>query len=318
MDWIQFLDANRIDYVTSGPNTRKGQISIKCPWCSEDDPSEHLSISLTKDAYGCWRNVKHAGRKPYSLVAILMGCSFTQAKTVVQQFSVPDPTTLDDVVNAFENHTGASAIAAKPPEGLPPEFRQIKPTGLTSRFWRYLTARGFDDVPLLHRKYGLMCCQSGRWKDRVIIPLHQDRALLGWTARAIQPTVNAPRYLSSSPEIKNTVMLEDELSKGGKMLCVTEGPFDAMKVDFYGAKLGLRATCLFGVNPTISQISIIRAMARSFDSVKILFDAAAFEMALMLSDSLSLPNLTIANLPEGVKDPGALNAKQIRQMAALF
>jgi hypothetical protein len=315
MDWVAFLDAHDVAYITGGPNTRKGQISIQCPWCGTDDPSEHLSISLSKDAFGCWRNSQHSGRKPYSLVAALLGCSFSQARLTVQQFSAPDPATLDDVMTAL----GTPAVPVQQPfqaEGLPPEFRPIKPTGLTSRFWRYLEGpdRGFDNIPELIKRYDLLCCQTGRWKDRVIIPLYKDAELLGWTARAIQKTVNAPRYLSSSPAIKTILFNEDELLKGGEALYITEGPFDAIKVDYYGTEFGKRATCLFGVNPTASQIGALLPLLRRFTNVKILFDAEAFEAALHLSDWLSAKNVLIESLPPGVKDPGNLTRQQVQQL----
>lgn len=313
MDWVEFLTVNRVDYVTAGPNTKKGNISIKCPWCGDDDPSEHLSIALSEDAFGCWRNAKHSGRKPYSLVAALLGCSFAQARLIAQQYSAPDPANLDDAIMALNGPTEAVqhpnvAVA------LPPEFRQIKPTGLTGRFWRYLAGRGFDDVGALIYDYDLLCCQSGRWKDRIIIPLYREKQLIGWTARAIQPTINAPRYLSSSPEIKQMIFNEDALAKGGEVLYVTEGPFDAIKVDFYGEPLGIRATCLFGVNPTISQIAILMSLLPRFKAMRILLDAEAFEMALVLEGWISAPNVLIATLPEGVKDPGQLTAKQIASL----
>jgi len=310
MDWEGFLTANRIDWVTAGPNTKKGNISIKCPWCGDDDPSEHLSISLTEDAFGCWRNAKHSGRKPYSLVAALLGCSFEQARLIARQFSAPDPSSLDDAIMALNGPTEAVQHAAGP-LALLPEFRQIKPTGLTSRFWRYLAARGFDDVAALTKKYGLLCCQSGRWKDRVIIPLYREGALIGWTGRAIQHTTSAPRYLSTSSEIKEVVFNEDELQKGGKVLFITEGPFDAIKVDYYGSPRQIRATCLFGVNPTISQIAVLKSLVTRFRAAHILFDAEAFEMALSLESWIAAPNVSIEHLPVGVNDPGELTPRQI-------
>jgi hypothetical protein len=314
MDWVAFLEANHIDFVTSGSNTRRGQISIRCPWCGPDDPSQHLSISLTKDAFGCWRNAKHAGRKPYSLVAALLGCSFSQARLIVGQHSAADPETLEQAIMAL----GGSAQPVQRdelPSQLPPEFRQIKPTGLTGRFWRYLEGRGFDDVSTLIEQYDLLCCQHGRWKDRIIIPIQQSNGeLAGWTARAIQPTIHAPRYLSSSAAIKTVVFNEHDLRHGGETLFVTEGPFDAIKVDYYGAPHGHRATCTFGVNPTAGQLAALQALIPKYDKVRVLFDSEALGSALSLCDSLPGANVQIAMLPSGVKDPGLLTAKQVLQL----
>ena len=310
MDWVAFLEAHHIGYVTSGPNTRRGQISIRCPWCGDDDPSEHLSISLAKDAFGCWRNAQHAGRKPYSLVAALLGCSFGQARVIVTQYSTADPASFGEAITALGGTPEAPQQAQVAPEGLPPDFRPIKPTGLTSRFWRYLENRGFNDIGTLIEQYDLLCCQHGRFKDRLIIPLYSKRQLIGWTARAIQATVNAPRYLTSSAAVKSMIFNEDELAEGGKTLFITEGPFDALKVDYYGCVDGTRATCLFGVNPTPAQIASLRAVAPKFNHVKILFDDGAFDAAMQLSEWLP-PYVRMTALPPGVKDPGTLTKQQV-------
>lgn len=311
MDWIEFLEAQHIDFVTSGPNTKKGNISIQCPYCGDNDPSQHMSIALNKDAYGCWRNARHAGRKPYPLVAALLNCSFSQAKLIVQQFSAPDPESLEDAVMALGGAT-MPVQRLELPQGLPPDFKPIKPTGLTRRFWRYLEGRGFDGVGSLIERYGLLCCQTGRWKDRVILPLYSEGRLVGWTGRAIQTTVNAPRYLTSSPEVKNIIFNEDELT-GGKKLFITEGPFDALKVDFYGLKLGVRATCLFGVNATPAQIGILRQIINRYNDICILFDREAQEQAMLLCEYLS-SKVSIDLLPVGVDDPGQLTKNQIYSM----
>lgn len=311
MDWIAFLTAHEIDFVTGGSNTKRGNVSLRCPWCGLDDPSEHLSISLTKDAYGCWRNTQHVGRKPFPLVAALLNCSFSQAKLIVQQFSAADPETFEDAIIALG---GATAPVQQPelPPVLPASFKAIKPTGLTRRFWRYLEGRGFDDVQSLIDRYSLKCCQVDRWKDRIIIPIYSGGKLAGWTARAIQNTVSAPRYLTSSPGVKNTIFNEDELT-GGESLYITEGPFDALKVDFYGCPK-IRATCLYGVNPTLAQISILRTIIKRYNYVNILFDDKAQEQAMSLREYLP-SKVGIASLPKGVDDPGNLSQGQILNLS---
>jgi hypothetical protein len=312
VDWVAFLEAHGVDYVSSGPNTKRGNISIQCPWCGPDDPSQHLSVALDKDAYGCWRNARHAGRNPYPLVAALLNCSFSQAKLIVQQFNAADPENLEAAVMALGGLTKPVQQPELPIE-LPDTFKSIKPTGLTRRFWRYLEGRGFDDVASLIDRYSLMCCQVGRWKDRIILPIYSNGKLVGWTARAIQGTAHAPRYLTSSPGVKNTIFNEDQLV-GGDKLFITEGPFDALKVDFYGYPKA-RATCLFGTNPTLSQISILRWVVRRYNAAVILFDQQAEDQAMQLRDYFSSA-VGIVALPTGVKDPGSLTQQQIRLLSA--
>lgn len=308
MDWIQFAEDNSIEYVTRGPNTKRGEISVQCPWCGEDDPSQHLGISLSSENWGCHRSAEHRGHNPVRLVAALLNCSYPQAKLVVAQYSIADPDSLEGVLAAL---TGASAPlkAIAGPVKLPADFRRIKRNGVTKRFWHYLKGRKFDDVDGLVERYELMCCTTGDWKDRVLIPFYQNGELVGWTGRALTDPINAPRYKSSSETVKTTVFCEDELYEGGKLLTVVEGPFDAMKFDFYGEPLGVRTTCVFGVTMSIDQICILNSLRRRWQHIAVIFDPDALEPSLNAKDWIIGPNVSVEAFT-GDEDPGAMSPKQ--------
>jgi len=85
-DVVAFLQRHSIRYVTDGANTRRGEVSINCPWCartSSPDPSEHLGIRRDGSVYACWRDRRHSGRKIAKLVAVLIGCSIQRACEIV-------------------------------------------------------------------------------------------------------------------------------------------------------------------------------------------------------------------------------------------
>ncbi len=319
MDWVGFLTDHDIAYVTRGPNTRRGQLSIKCPFCGEDDPSEHLSISLEKDAWGCWRNAEHCGRAPHTLMAALLGCGIGPARALAKAYTAADPEGIGQALAALT----ATPEAPKPMAGhevllYPPEFRPIKATGSTARFWQYLSRRHFDDVGDLCARYQLRCALTERWKDRVIIPFFDQRSLIGWTARAIQPTLEAPRYLSSSETVKKIIFNEDELMDGGKVLFITEGPFDALKIDYYGEPYHARATCGFGLLLSIDQVAILSKLRKRFKKVIILFDQGALEASFAALDWLQGPNVSIGSLPEGFKDPGELSRDDVEALVGEY
>lgn len=315
MDWVAFLTEHDISFVTRGPNTKRGEVSVQCPYCGDDDPSHHMGISLTTENWGCLRSAQHRGHGPHNLIAALLGCSTPQARLTAAAFSVADPESLDSTLAMLTRISDRPRPSQGPvtPLTLPPEAKPIKATGSTGRFWRYLEGRHFDDVADLVSRYQLRCATTGKQKDRVIIPLFQGGQLVGWTGRAIQPTVNAPRYLSSSEAVKRVVFNEDDLWQGGKVLYVVEGPFDALKLDYYGEPSRVRATCLFGVTMTMDQVCTLRQLRRQFRKVVILLDRGAIEPAFDALDWLQGPNVSIGALPEAFKDPGQMSRDEVEE-----
>lgn len=321
MDWIQFFEDNHIDYVTRGSNTKRGEASCACPWCGADDPSHHLGVSLSAENWGCLRNPAHRGRKPNFLVSALLGCSGAQAKLIVRQYSRSDPNSLDgSLISLLEITNPTVANPAHPfqtlpnhsaPFLLPSDFRWIKAKGTTAKFWKYLEGRGFDDIKKLSIDYNLRCCLTGRWKDRVIFPLYQQNHLIGWTGRALGNPVEASRYLSSSETIKLTIFNEDELQEGGELLFVVEGPFDALKLDYYGKEHDARATCVFGVIMTIDQVSIVASLCKKFKRVVLLYDKDAAGAASHVADWLPSGNVVMGQVPDKWDDPGAMSQEAV-------
>lgn len=317
MDWIRFLEENNIHYVTRGPNTKKGEVSIACPMCGAEDPSEHLGINLKTEKWGCHRDASHRGKKPNTLIRFILGCSTKQAKIIVKQYNHSDPDTLEAALTVLEADTKGAiqhdedlAKLARHQQLGPQfnDFNKIKVRGITRRFFDYLASRGFEDTDALIKHYDLRCALTGRYKDRIIIPIRQNGELLGWTSRAIGSPKNAPRYLASSEDVKTTVFNYDELKEGGKRLFIVEGPFDALKMDNHGRHLGVRTTCTFGTSVTISQLVLLRILVKKFDDSWILFDQGAEGPADNLVDWI---DSKIATLAYGIKDPGEFKREHL-------
>lgn len=318
MNWVQLFEDNNIEYVTRGPNTKHGEVSIRCPFCAEEDPSQHLGINLNTNAWGCLRNARHRGMSTPWLIAALLGCSNHQAKLVLRQYDVGDPEALPDPATLFEP-TGEALNGAEPrssgPLTLPGDFKTIENRRLVKPYWDYLVRRGFEHPGSMIKHFGLKCALLGRWKGRLIIPLwggHHRNNLLGWTARAIGKTVNAPRYLSSGEEIKQTVFNYPNLKRtGGRLLTVVEGPMDALKLDYFGKQYGCRATCLFGANMTEAQADCINRLCYEFDHVAVMLDPDAVEQGFDVRNWLIHRNVSMQQVPEGAEDPGAMSGRQV-------
>lgn len=332
MDWRRFLEENNIHFVDRGPNTKRGEVSIQCPMCGDDDPSEHLGINLQTGKWGCHRDASHRGKSPRHLIKTILGCSSPQSFLIVKQYSHSDPDTLEAALAVLEAdnngvvaHDEDIAQQAKR-QRLGPQFSdfsRIKVRGITKRFFNYLLERGYENPQKIIEEYDLRCAMTGRYKDRIIIPVNLNGELLGWTSRAIGSPKNAPRYLASSEDVKTTVFNYDELRKGGERLFIVEGPFDAIKVDSYMANVAtdddplyspidFRATCTFGTSVTVSQLALLRSLVKKFRETWILFDKGAEKPA---SDLADWTGAKVGFLPPYIDDPGDLDADHLVQLS---
>lgn len=307
MRWEEFFTDNHIEWVSRGPNTKRGEVSIRCPWCGDDDPSQHLGVSLLTENWGCLRNPTHRGHTAQRLIAALLGCSKQQARLTERQYSAADPDTLDAVIKALE--VTPDLLRSVAPEPLP-DFREIKAFGTTQRFYDYLQKRGYMNVPFITKLYDLSCCTTGPFKDRIIFPFHHGGELLAWSGRSIGNPKDAPRYLSSKL-VKTTIFNFDVLKKAeADILFITEGPFDAMKMDYFGNTHGARATCCSGTQITMSQFALLNTLRKNFRKVILLFDADAIESAANAVDWIQ--GSLWMGVPDGRKDPGEMNEHEIR------
>lgn len=320
MDWQRFLDENNIHYVTRGPNTKRGELSIQCPMCGDEDPSEHLGINLQTGKWGCHRDAGHRGKSSRTLIKAILGCSSPQAGFIVKQYSHSDPDTLEAALAVLEadnrgtiEHDEDIAKQARRQQEGPQfkDFNRIKVRGITRRFFEYLQTRGYENPQDVIERYDLRCSLTGKYKDRIIIPVKHGGELIGWTSRALGKPKNAPRYLASSEDVKAFIYNYDQLKYGGDRLIVTEGPFDAIRIDSHcitQTPLFCRATCTFGTSVTVSQIALLRALKKNFTQTWVLFDHGAEKPANDLAEWIGAK---VANLPDGYDDPGELENEDL-------
>lgn len=317
-DWLKFFQKYNIPFVEEGPNIRAGEYGLKCPLC-RDDPSHHLGINPTTGVWGCWRDHTHRGRAPHRLIRALLRCSQQEADRIAGTTSRKTmPNAMEDAVAAMND----VAPKTKNKDGveLPDGARTLDtPTVASQRFREYLvTARDFKyaDLQKLCVDYNLHYAISGPCINRIIIPVYDGGMLASWTARGIYPDM-LPRYKTIQasdqvPPITNYIFSPPDLEPASTLL-ITEGPFDALKLDFYGRELGVRATCLFGLSATRAQIAKLALLSKSFDRVLLCTDAGTLSQGMELHTNMATFCDGVVSVPSNVKDPGDLTAQQVRQ-----
>lgn len=338
-NFLKFLENNGIHFITSGPNVANGNVNIKCPWCGVADSSEHLGINIETGFWGCWRSTSHRGRKPHRLVQRLLGCSFERAQQIVGTEKTIDISDFEKLANDPDSIFTKDDILVSKSKGLkmPDIFKTIsKKTKASTKFWDYLvTARGFKekDVNELIDLYDLRYCVSGNYTNRLIFPIYDRGRLVCWTGRSIDKA--SLRYLTLSHKeitakkrneplarenIKHLVYNKSEIMHtGGRILFITEGPFDALKLDFYGRKYDCRATCLFSMTLQREQEYVLSELSKVFDKLVVLLDQKEQQGSIVLTSALTFIKAFEGSIPFiGVEDPGDLNRRQIKIMCNMY
>lgn len=325
-DWLRFFDAYRIPYSEHGPNTSKDNVVVRCPFCGTQDPSQHMSVSLSGRGWKCWRQPTHRGKNPARLVAALAHVDRATADRIVGN-AVYIPS--DFMRRMKEALVVDKMPAAKKSIGLelPREFKPF--TGLPSSkpFVRYLVQdRGFSQkqVATFTQRYGLRYCARGTYRGRVIFPVYYRGRLVSWTGRTIYADeVLRYRALSSDGEkaekegykpaigsISHYLLWYDELmATDADTLVLCEGPFDALKISVLGRSRGVVATCFFTAAPTNQQLLLLGDLLPRFKRrVMILDQAGTFATGVKitnaLSDAFSTLDIITYRLPPTLKDPG--------------
>lgn len=320
-DLVEFLQNNAIPYRLEGKNVSAGNVNVKCPFCI-DDPSFHMGVHLDTLAWSCWRDPTHRGRRPHRLLFALTKLPYRTLESILGMPAKFAATTeFDNLLSLLEDPQIAPQEEDKRLD-LPKEFISIQRDGITERFWNYLYRRGFGTfaVDKVIRDYKIKCALRGPFKDRIIVPIYLDGALMCWTARSVYPDAKL-RYYSLPKEdsvknIKDTVFNFDEaFNEFGKKLFIVEGPFDAIKLDYYAKQRGCRAVCLFNMSVTESQLFLLSELRNNYERVVVLLDSGELFSALKLTSQLNfLGGIELGELPEGVKDPGELTKEQIYEM----
>jgi hypothetical protein len=315
-DWLAFCTKYKIDFIRHGKNVSGNNIAVKCPLCGDEDPSQHLTLSLdvNNPAWFCWRNARHRGRNPTFLISRLGRMSLIAARNLVQSgIGVMDDEwshVVERLINGPVRQT-RSSIKAVP---LPQYVTRLTDKTTNRPFLSYLEKRGFDRPWQLVRDVELYCSFFSRFSYRLIFPVYHDGKLVNLIGRDITGKQHL-RYKTLANEaaglpIDQTVYNYDDASFGGEVLWICEGPVDALKLNWYGAKED-SAIALFGM-PKNHQLAILNWLGRWYDACAVVLDADAMSKALWLRDQL-MGSVVVSWLPAGVKDVGGMTGVEVEK-----
>lgn len=331
-DWRAFLVSHRIEFTEKGHS--KGNVGITCPWCGDADHGFKLGIHLAGKGWHCWRDRIHSGVRPHRLIQALLKCSYFEAQRIVGDQS---PVVLGDLPFVAQVNLVLSGQQDKQPYNpelrFPTEFYELgfAEGGASREFLlKYLNKRGYIDHDIWNvvNNYWLHGAFKGPFAYRLIFPIEMYEGVVCWTGRTISPSTE-PRYKTLTSHIEKQIPgypiairsikdclwnLKSIVEDPGDTLVLCEGPFDAMRVDYYGYEKGIRATCIFGKSITDEQLYLLEDIMPIYKDRILLLDQDAELDMLATIDRLRFIGFVPLKLPPQFKDPAQLSKKEVHSL----
>jgi hypothetical protein len=290
------------------------EIILDCPNCGK----RKCHINAQHGAWLCF--VCHEEGSFHQFLLRYCGLDGGQAYQLTRDMKISD----DEEFELFVEMTVKQQVAPPPPElALPQQFRPVSQT-MPDVFKRYLAKR---HVSLeLATARGIGYAVSGRYANRIILPVEADGNLYTFIARTIlrtcpgcqQPidecacvgedgrSTKYPKVLTPTKKQGSQpsamVYNFDAVQQGqGKRLIVVEGAFDALR-------LPNEAVALMKSSASRLQLSLIAGLARTRQVILCLdADLAGYNGMVKLCGELLGQAITpyVALLPAG-EDPGSV------------
>jgi len=266
----------------------------------------------------------HSGKNPAKLIQALLGCSWEQAINLSGQ-SKTLPTD-------FLSKMKASLVKKEEVERpnnlvLPEEFKLFSNKRSCLIYAEYLRQRKFSDHNIFEdtQKYGVYYSTQGLYKGRVIFTVCFEGKLCGWTGRTISSQNNL-RYetltndlekakdrgeMPAPKPISDYLLFYDQLFYSlDDTIVLSEGPFDAWRVNLLGGPIGVVGTCFFGSAISKNQIQLLHELLPKFKNRYLLLDQETDSKTERIRSELSSLGVEVRRLPPSVKDPGDLTSTE--------
>lgn len=188
------------------------------------------------------------------------------------------------------------------PEGF--KFLSFPETRENKRFWKYLRSTKRGILPSVALDYKLGYCATGRYRNRVVVPVYWFDTLVTWVARSLSDDVERTKLTPFGNKQSNYLLNLDRLW-GRDEIVLVEGPFDALKLPDV-------AVASFGKKISRKQVSLLTHA--NVKRVLIAYDNDALDATWATARILSKRfDVGVVTLPDG-EDPGSLPELTTRQL----
>jgi len=283
-----------ISYSESGKNVSKGWIGVNCPFPGCGDHSNHLGINLHSPVVTCY----NCGNKGNYLTYLAVELKSWDKAVKILQKHTPRELQKHSDLELPENkitHVNLPSEATKTP---------------SKQMIDYLKSRKYPNHKELELMYDFYYCSSGKWVDRIIVPIYYRNRLVTFTSVDTNPESKL-RYKHAS--INDSIIQCKHLLYGleqvtGRSIMVVEGFFDKLRI-------GPGCVCSFGTMTTHEQ----KMLLIKFQKIYVVFDGdnpGKVNGRKLANDLSAYTEVELITLPEGI-DPDKLpdaDVKELRNM----
>jgi len=271
------------------------EIGFYCPNCHHH--KKKLMINLEKNVYKCWI----CGDK-YSGFVIDLLKHLSRYDLIERYKQFLSNVLLDQDIKGLINSVFSPITAQffiKKIIKLPEECKNINDYyGIINPYKNYLLSRGINNR--LIEKYNIKFCDTGQYKNRVIIPsFNVDGNIDYFIARSIYKT--GRKYLNPN-EDKNNIIFNELFINWKTPIIIVEGVFDAIKVDY---------NCIPLLGSSLEQSLIQTKIMANKPNIYMMLDDDAYNKQLDMINKFIEWDIEVNNVKINKKDPGSMSKSQI-------
>lgn len=272
-----------------GKSTSRGNYAYHCPFCKHHKPKMEVNFTENKKGHNpwhCWVCNTRGKTIPGLLKKMEAYNKIEEAKKLIPQGSFVEE------------------VIIKNDLALPKEYTPFidKPTSLMARHaLTYLKNRGVTTEDMI--KYHMGYCESGEYKNMIIIPSYDDKGNLNYfTARSFEKD---PYRKYKNPSVSRDIVPFEMFINWNSPLVLCEGPFDAIAIK-------RNAIPLLGKN---IQTNLMKKIVSSkVEKIYIALDSDAIKSSLKFCETFMNEGKEVHLLEMDDKDPSDLGFKRFTKL----
>lgn len=208
---------------------KNDDVAFHCPACNLENHKKKLIVNLNENSskfgyWRCWNCKDYNGMHGRNLIKLFKKINASQAD-IVSLYEILDLSTITKNINdsADENKTDINVIK------LPKEFISLTHYQNTDSYKKaidFLLNRDISRSDII--KYNIGYCDSGKYKNRIIIPSYSSDGKLNYfISRSFDPSIK-PKYLKPPIDLDSGIIFFDMHINWSMPIILCEGVFDAI------------------------------------------------------------------------------------------